>query len=87
MEEDKKHDFWDKPADLSEFTTEEIKVRYALYILIIEHGYLPKMDYVNQYASEHSMEYLQNKISNLKNGKTPIEMIQKLLDSLSNQIQ
>jgi hypothetical protein len=87
MEKVKDNDFWDKPADLSGFTIEEIKVRYALYILIIEQGCIPKMDYVNQYASEHSMEYLQNKIANIKNGKTPVEMVRKMLDAINNRIQ
>lgn len=87
MDKDKEMDFWDKPADLSGFTVEEIKDRYALYILIVENGCTPKMDYVKQYASEHSLEFLQNKISHLKNGKSPIEMLQKLIDGLTVKVQ
>jgi hypothetical protein len=33
------------------------------------------------------MEYLQNKIANIKNGKTPVEMVRKMLDAINNRIQ
>lgn len=76
-----------EPADLSGFTTEEIKQMYSLYVMMITYGYIPKMDIVNEYAKNHTITELEDFIINIKKNTNQRKLYDMIIDAINARVQ
>ena len=72
-----------EPADLSEFTVEEIKNIYSLYIMMITYGYVPKIDLVEEYAKNHTMKELEDSIIDIKKNMNQRKIYDSIVDAIN----